>query len=582
MYLLVLEGNSSSLRSLPRAGTLRIGRDPSSDIRLEDPSVSRRHAELVVGEGMARLNDLGSHNGARINGERVVGGQVLYSGDVVTLGNVTLVLHGGEGAQPERPSLDEPALRLRLSEELERVLDYERAVSVVVLEPGSSHAPLPELVRALGASLRMMDVVCQAGSALWVLLPELEEEAAEDAAQGFLEVLSPLAPQMRAGLATAPQDGLNADALIAAARAVALAASPGSLRVSDPRLYRLELGERSLVVADAAMVRTYELLRRLAASTLPVLIHGETGSGKENAAWAVHYWSPRVERPFVALNCSAIPESLAESELFGYERGAFSGADKPKAGLLERANGGTLFLDEVAELSLSLQAKLLRALEQKRITRLGDSREREVDLRIVAATHRVLAKEVEAGRFREDLFFRLSAAVVMLPPLRDRPRELPLLARAFLEEACARLGRSPLSLSAGTMGVLSAHSWKGNVRELRNVLEYAAATAPGPILEPSHLPDSLRAPRLEGGGTPAPPAPRSTAPVPHATPAGVSPRAFRPIAEELRELERQRMLEALEATEGVQRHAAQLIGMPLRTFAFKLKKYKIQRKVTLE
>ncbi|PTL85494.1 FHA domain-containing protein [Vitiosangium sp. GDMCC 1.1324] len=298
MYLLVLEGNSSSLRPLPRGGTLRIGRDPLADIRLEDPSVSRRHAELLVDGGEVRLSDLGSHNGARVNGERVVGGQVLYSGDVVSLGDVTLVFHCGEGAQPSRPPLEEPTLRARLSEELERVLGYERAASVVVLEPGPTQAPLPELMRALGASLRMMDLVSHAGNALAVLLPELEEEAAEDAAHNLLEVLSPLAPQARAGLASAPQDGLNADALIAAARAAALAASPGSVRISGPTLYRLELGERSLVVADASMVRTYELLRRLSASTLPVLIHGETGSGKENAAWAVHYWSPRVERPF--------------------------------------------------------------------------------------------------------------------------------------------------------------------------------------------------------------------------------------------------------------------------------------------
>ncbi|WNG41895.1 FHA domain-containing protein [Archangium violaceum] len=577
----MLEGNSSSLRSLPRAGTLLIGRDALAAIRLEDPSVSRRHAELLVNEGEVRLSDLGSHNGVRVNGERVVGAQVLYSGDVVTLGNISLVFHCGEGAQPGRPPLEEPALRVRLSEELERVLGYERAVSVVVLEPGATHASLPELVRTATASLRMMDLVCQSANALVVMLPELEEEAAEEAAQNILEVLSPLAPQARAGLASAPQDGLNADALIAAARAAALAAPPGSLQISGPTLYRLELGERSLVVADAAMVRTYELLRRLSACALPVLIHGETGSGKENAAWAVHYWSPRAEKPFVALNCSAIPESLAESELFGYERGAFSGADKSKAGLLERASGGTLFLDEVAELSPALQAKLLRALEQKRLTRLGDSREREVDLRIVAATHRVLTKEVEAGRFREDLFFRLSAAVVMLPPLRDRPRELPLLARAFLAEACARAGRLPLSISAGTMGVLSAHSWKGNVRELRNVLEYAAATASGPILEPSHLPDYLLGSRTEASGTPASSSPPPAAPEAHDAPAAAS-RAFRPIAEELRELERQRMLEALTAAGGVQRHAAQLIGMPLRTFAFKLKKYKIQKKVTLE
>ncbi|TNV53642.1 sigma-54 interaction domain-containing protein, partial [Corallococcus exiguus] len=365
-------------------------------------------------------------------------------------------------------------------------------------------------------------------------------------------------------LATAPGDGMQGDALLGSAKAAALAAAPGETRVSGPSMYRLALGERSVVVADAALMRLFELLRRLAASPLPVLIHGETGAGKENAAWAVHHWSPRSAQPFVALNCAALPESLVEGELFGHERGAFSGADRARAGLLERASGGTLFLDEVAELSLPIQAKLLRALDQQVITRLGDSRERPVDLRVVAATHRVLADEVKAGRFRQDLFFRLSAAVVMLPPLRDRPRELPLLARAFLEDACARAGRPPLHLSAATMEVLGAHAWPGNVRELKNTVEYAVATSPGPVVEPSHLPESLRAlpplepeaVRAEGGGTEA-------------------PRVFQNLAEELRTLERQRMVEALEATGGVQTRAAQLIGMPLRTFAFKLKQHRI-------
>ncbi|RKH36775.1 sigma-54 interaction domain-containing protein, partial [Corallococcus llansteffanensis] len=361
---------------------------------------------------------------------------------------------------------------------------------------------------------------------------------------------------------------LQGDALLGAARAAALAAMPGGVRVSGPSLYRLALGERSVVVADAALVRLFELLRRLAASPLPVLVHGETGTGKENAAWAVHHWSPRAEQPFVALNCAALPESLVEGELFGHERGAFSGADRARSGLLERASGGTLFLDEVAELSLPIQAKLLRALDQKVITRLGDSRERPVDLRVVAATHRVLADEVKAGRFRQDLFFRLSAAVVVLPPLRDRPRELPLMARVFVEDACARAERPALHLSAATMGVLGAHAWPGNVRELKNALEYAVATSPGPVVEPSHLPESLRAglvrPEVEPEVEPVPDAVRDAA-----------PRTFQNLAEELRMLERQRMLEALEATGGVQTRAAQLIGMPLRTFAFKLKQHRI-------
>ncbi|WP_201756219.1 sigma 54-interacting transcriptional regulator [Corallococcus silvisoli] len=561
LYLLLLVGNSSTLVPLPREGAVVIGRAAGVDVLVEDASVSRQHAKVGVAEGEAFIADLGSHNGVRVNGEPVQGSRPLDGGDVVTLGNVTLVFHRGERPLPERRALEAEGLRARLSEELERVRTTGHAVSVLALEVESAWVSPAELGRALHGALRLMDGVGQLGGTWMVLLPDLSGEEAEAAAAHLVSVLTPLAGRVRAGLAHAPGDGMQGDALLGAARAAALAAAPGETRVSGPSMYRLALGERSVVVADTALLQLFELLRRLAASPLPVLIHGETGAGKENAAWAVHHWSRRAAQGFVALNCAALPESLVEAELFGHERGAFSGADRARAGLLERASGGTLFLDEVAELSLPIQAKLLRALDQQVITRLGDSRERPVDLRVVAATHRVLADEVKAGRFRQDLFFRLSAAVVMLPPLRDRPRELPLLARAFLEDACARAGRPPLHLSAATMEVLSAHGWPGNVRELKNAVEYAAAMSPGPVVEPSHLPDSLRA-------TPPEPARGEEG-------TAASPRVFQNLAEELRTLERRRMMEALEATGGVQTRAAQLIGMPLRTFAFKMKQHRI-------
>ncbi|QSQ28390.1 sigma 54-interacting transcriptional regulator [Pyxidicoccus parkwayensis] len=570
----MFEGDSSSLRPLPRHGDLVIGRGSTADLRVQDASVSRHHARVSVTEGVARIIDLESHNGVRVNGVRVEGAQPLRNGDVVMLGDVTLVLNCEARPRATHPLLDVNAFHSRLADELERVVRYERTVGVVALELGPFTAPLADLVLAAShGGLRRMDVVGQQGPGqLVILLPELTRDEAEDSARQLVETLRPFAPEARAGLATAPRDGMDADALISAARTAALSAPTGSVSLSGPNLYRLELGERTVIVADAAMVRIYEQLRRLASSSLAVLIHGETGTGKENAAWAVHHWSRRAQGPFLAVNCATLVEALAESTLFGHERGAFSGAASTQAGLFEKAHGGTLFLDEVAELSLAVQAKLLRALDQKRITRLGDSRERPVDVRIVAATHRLLANEVKAGRFREDLFFRLSTAVVLLPPLRNRPREIPLLARAFLEEACARDGRPPLDISAAAMELLCAFHWEGNVRQLKGVMDRAAAMADGPVLEPSHLPDSLQ---WQESDDAEPSAPRKEAePETRASPA---PRTFRPIAEELRELERQRMQEALEATGGVQKHAARLIGMPLRTFALKYKQYSLSR-----
>ena len=567
LYLLVLDGNTSAVYPLPHSGGLLIGRSPEAGVPIRDLSVSRQHAKVVLEDGEAQIVDLGSHNGVRLNGEPVTGSRALESGDVVMLGDVTLVFHCGERARPTRPLLGAAQLRSRLSEELERVLSYERALSVLALDPGANGASAAGLVAAAGDALRLIDFAGESGTSLvTVVLPELGPEEAAAAGEQLLERLRPLAPHARAGLSSAPMDGLNAEALLTAARTAALAAPQGGLLASEPASHRLTLGERSAVVADPAMVQLFELLRRLAATALPVLIHGETGSGKENAAWALHHWSARAG-PFVPLNCASLPEGLADSELFGHERGAFSGADKARAGRLEESSGGTLFLDEVAELPLPIQAKLLRALEQKRVRRLGDSKEREVDLRVVAATHRVLADEVKAGRFREDLFFRLSGAVVMLPPLRDRPCELPLLINAFLAEACARQDRPPLQLSAAAMGELSANPWPGNVRELKNAMEYVAAVTSGPIVEPSHLPRRPSPPDQPAApGEPEPPP---------ASPSAEPPAGFRSLAEEVRELERRRMCEALAASGGVHTRAAKLIGMPLRTFAFKLKRYGI-------
>ncbi|HEY5946155.1 MAG TPA: sigma-54 dependent transcriptional regulator [Kofleriaceae bacterium] len=307
-----------------------------------------------------------------------------------------------------------------------------------------------------------------------------------------------------------------------------------------------------MAVADPAMMRAYQLIARLARSDLSVLISGETGVGKEHVAHALHQGSRRAPNKLVALNCAALPDALVESELFGYERGAFSGAAMAKPGLLEEADGGTLFLDEVGELSLAAQAKLLRALERRRISRLGGLRDIAVDVRLVAATNRKLEDEVCAGRFRHDLLYRLNAATVSIPPLRARPSEIPLLAQLFLDRA--RVDWPPLAISTATHGRLARHGWPGNVRELKNVMEFVAVTVDRGTIEPFHLPPPL------GDATGELPAPEPA-------------RSFRPVAEELRELERRRMVEALAAARGVQKRAATLIAMPLRTFAMKAKQY---------
>ena len=321
----------------------------------------------------------------------------------------------------------------------------------------------------------------------------------------------------------------------------------------------LTIGAQRVIIADPTVVRLYALIERLAPVNIPVLITGETGCGKELVATALHTRSPRAGKTLISLNCAALHEMLVESELFGHERGAFSGASATKPGLIEAASGSTLFLDEIGELALGIQAKLLRVLESRRVTRVGDVHEREVDIRIVAATNRDLESDVVAGRFRRDLFFRLSAATLELPPLRQRSSELPLLADAFLEEACRLSGRSVMRISDEALAVLLAHSWPGNIRELKNLMQYVAAALPVEILLAEHVSERL-------GRMRAPTAPWIETSAPSAT-------RFRPIADELRELEITRIREALEATGGNQTRAAGLLTMPVRTFFEKAKQY---------
>jgi DNA-binding NtrC family response regulator len=427
LTLLVL-GPEGTSHALPRSGSVTIGRAPEMHVRIDDPSVSRRHATLFVEPELALVDD-GSQNGVRIRNERIPPNERIpvSLGEPMRLGNVTVVVFG------------------------------EGASAPVNLTP----FPIP----------------------------------------------------------TSP---------------------------SSPRA----------IMTSPAMTEVRELVKRVAPSELNVLIAGETGAGKEIVAEILHAESRRHASSLVKLNCGALATSVVESELFGHERGAFTGAASAKEGLLEIAAGGTLFLDEIGELPLATQAKLLRVIEDRSVLRVGATAPRPIDCRFVAATNRNLAEEIRAGRFRSDLYFRLNGVTVIVPPLRERREEVRPLALHFAALARERHGIARASeLGIEVLGALERYAWPGNVRELRNVVERAVVLASGGPVTVAHLPPEVAG--AEIGEWRAPPAPPSLG------------------AEQL--ADRERILRALAQSSGNQKRAAELLGMSRRTLINRLETYGIPR-----
>jgi DNA-binding NtrC family response regulator len=245
--------------------------------------------------------------------------------------------------------------------------------------------------------------------------------------------------------------------------------------------------EHSIITAEPQMLDILDKVKRIAQTDSTVLIQGESGTGKELIARAIHRYSRRSGGPYVAFNCAAMPETLVENELFGHEKGVYTGAIARQAGKLEQAHGGTILFDEVSEMAKPVQAKLLRAIQEREVVRLGGSASVKVDIRIVATTNKELAAEVNEGNFREDLFFRLCVVPIILPPLRERKDDIPLLARYFTQRFCARIGEKPKTLSARAIEALREHPWPGNIRELENTIERAVALSQKRIISPGEL-----------------------------------------------------------------------------------------------
>lgn len=328
---------------------------------------------------------------------------------------------------------------------------------------------------------------------------------------------------------------------------------------------RAQLLEQStvggIIGRSEPMREALDMIAQLAPLKTTVLVTGESGTGKDRVARALHFGSERRDHAFVPVNCGAFPESLIESELFGHEKGAFTGAESAKHGLVRAAEGGTLFLDEIGELPLSLQPKLLRVLQEHRIKPIGAEQERPVDIRVVAATNRDLEAEVKAGRFREDLFFRLNVVQIDLPPLRQRREDIPLLVQIFLKKYSKEYNRSVTDIDSEAMERLLAFRFPGNVRQLQNVIERGVALARGPVVGLAQLPRDIRT---------ADPAPSPAAHLTSDAPFPVNGIELERLVEDY---EYGLVSQALEKADGVKTRAAELLGLTFRQFRYKLSKY---------
>jgi two-component system response regulator AtoC len=540
-------------RFLPPNAVLRIGRSPDCGLVLRDPSVSRHHALLRGVGGSFSLEDLGSSNGTFANGQRLIPrqAQIIDFAHACKVGG-TSVLVGPSGL-----SAPDPRMCLALADLADPVGRggalppdgmVARAWTLLRIQTAG---PLPD-----GAAEAISTAHLASREVLFVRTKPTELFA-------VLADADLSAPRSDPGALAACFAGWSVEATI---EMFDVPGGPNARREMHALMAGDALGAsdgQPVILRDTQTLHLREMLKRVSPANVNVLLLGETGVGKEVFASLIHELSARRRHPFVRLNCATLSEHLLESELFGHERGAFTGAATTKIGLLETADRGTILFDEIGELSLPLQAKLLRVIESREILRVGGQRPIPLDVRFIAATNRDLTVEVAAGRFRQDLYFRLNCVTVTVPPLRERTSEIGPLASLFLARARRAFSLGPLALSLQALEALLQHQWPGNVRELKNTIERAALLATGPTILASQLGiqtlRGLEPPLVQA----APTAPAS----PPATTGDASPEPA----------ERRRIEEALLRSAGNQGRAATQLGISRRTLVRRLARFGIPR-----
>jgi DNA-binding NtrC family response regulator len=550
LQLIVMAEAGSQRIELPRGGTVTIGRGDGAQVKIEDSSISRAHAALHL-RNTLQLEDLGSSNGTYLHGARLETNRRvdLTAGEFFEVGSVVCVVRGVDSQERLRQLRTHPHFEARLQDEVSRArrTHTHPAVIRIRLEDDDEAA-----IAAVVDTVRAGDVVARyAAGELEILVVDAESSAATEMVAQLASRLTAVACPALFGVAVYPHDGRSAEELFASAcRALEPASGDGAAG--------------DLVIESPTMRRLHELLARVAAGGVNVLLLGETGVGKEVFASRLHALSPRAKGPLVKINCAAFTENLFESELFGHEKGAFTGADRKKLGLLETASGGIVFLDEVGELEATAQAKLLRVIQEREIRRVGGTDTIPIDVLFISATNRDLAAEAEAKKFRSDLFYRLDGFSITIPPLRERREEIIPLARAFIAAAARRMSLPvPPALADDTIPVLEAHRWSGNIRELHNMMDRAVLLSGGGSIQLEHLP--LDNARSEVDALETLLARSSSA---TEAPAGLT-------ADEV--TERTRIIETLASVYGNQTRAAELLGISRRWLTTKMARYRIPR-----
>jgi two-component system response regulator AtoC len=547
LQLIVMAEAGSQRIDLPRGGTVTIGRGEAADVRIDDDSISRTHAALHV-RNTLQLEDLGSSNGTFLHGARLEpkARVDLTAGEFFEVGSVVCVVRGVDTRERLGQVRTHDYFDARLQDEMSRARRSGTHPAVIRIRIEDDD---DDVIASILGLVRPGDVMARYAAGEYEVLVVDTESAA--AAELTAQLARRLEGQVSFGVAVHPHDGISAEELFASA-----------CRALEPDTADDRSGE--LVIESPTMRRLHELLTRVAAGGVNVLLLGETGVGKEVFASKLHALSKRANGPFVKLNCAAFTETLLDSELFGHERGAFTGADRRKLGLLESANGGMVFLDEVGELEANAQAKLLRVIEDRHVRRVGGTESFPIDVVFVAATNRDLTTEVAAKRFRADLFYRLDGFTLTIPPLRERREEIVPLARSFIAAAARRMNlATPPALTDEVLPVLQAYRWSGNIREVRNMMDRAVLLSGGGSIQLEHLPlENLRS------GTDALERSLVRAAAASEAPPGLT---------DDERAERDRIIETLASLSGNQTRAAEVLGISRRWLTTKMARFRIPR-----